>query len=84
MLQSDYVIGLNGIGLFIHDTIQINDAVFDFQSLTGQSHAAFHVVLATVNRTGYYLAEYLLVLEYLLAAYLIVEIIDTALLECGE
>ena len=61
-------------------TIQVNNAVLNFQGLSRQSHTTLHIVLATVYRTCHDFAKHLLVLVDILSAYLIIMVEHHALL----
>ena len=56
VVQSLFQLHLVGIlhivGLLVGLAVDIDDAILDLQRLTGQSYAAFYVVLATICRTG--------------------------------
>ena len=52
LLQFHTIGVLHILRFLIGLAVEINDVVADFKCLSGQSHAAFHVVLTTVCRTG--------------------------------
>ena len=58
---------LHIFGLFKRFPVDIDDVVFDSQTLAGKADGAFHEVLATVHRTHDYLAELRLIVFYVLA-----------------
>ena len=63
-------------------TIQVNDAILDFQGLSRQAHTTFHIVLASVYWSADHFAECLLVLVDILTAHLVIMVEYHALLCC--
>ena len=63
-------------------TIQVNDAILDFQGLSRQTHATLDIVLATIYRSTDDFAECLLVLVDILTAHLVIMVEYHALLCC--
>ena len=61
-------------------SVQINDTVLDFQSLSRHAHTTLHIVLATVYRTTDYFSKRLLVVFNVFATCLVIVVEHDALL----
>ena len=74
MLELQIVGILHIVGLFVGFAVEIDNAVFDLQGLSGQSYATLHIVFAAVGWSGNDFSVFSLIALHFLSACLIDEV----------